>query len=46
MNFLDDNYKLMNNLNEKFNKLKCMDEINSKIIMPNKNHMYMDEIFG
>jgi hypothetical protein len=52
MNFLDDNYKLMNNLNEKFNKLKCMDGTNSKIVMSNENHIYMnesytkDEIFG
>ncbi len=42
----------MNCLDEKFDKLKCMDEINSKIIMLDENHMYinesykMDEIFG
>jgi hypothetical protein len=23
-----------------------MDEINSKTVMPNENHMYNDEIFG
>jgi hypothetical protein len=50
MNFLDDNYKLMNNLGEIFDRLKCMDGINSKIVM--SNHIYMDdnyqndEIFG
>jgi hypothetical protein len=42
----------MNNLDESSNKLNFMDEINSKIVMPNENHMYMhenykmDEIFG
>ncbi len=42
----------MNYLDEKFDKFKCMDEINSKTIMSNENHMYinknykMDEIFG
>jgi hypothetical protein len=42
----------MNCLDEKFDKFKCMDEINSKIIMSDENHMYinknykMDEIFG
>jgi hypothetical protein len=35
MNFLDDNYKLMNYLEEKF-KLKCMDGTNSKIVMLNE----------
>jgi hypothetical protein len=44
MNFLDDNYKLMNYLEEKF-KLKCMDGTNSKIVMSNENHVYMDEIY-
>ncbi len=43
MNFLDDNYKLTNNLDEKFDRLKCMDGINSKTIMLNENHIYMDE---
>jgi hypothetical protein len=33
MNFLDDNYKLTNNLDENFIKLKCMDGTNSKIVM-------------
>jgi hypothetical protein len=32
-------------LDERFNKLKCMDEINSKIVMWNENHMYMDESY-
>jgi hypothetical protein len=45
MNFLDDNYKLTNNLNEKFNNLKCMDGTNSKIVMSNENHIYMDESY-
>jgi hypothetical protein len=35
MNFLDDNCKYTN----------CLDEINSKTIMPNENHMYMDESY-
>ncbi len=43
MNFLDDNYNMMKNLNEKFDRLKCMDGINSKTIMLNENHIYMDE---
>jgi hypothetical protein len=39
-------------LDEIFDKLKYMDGINSKLIMSNENHMYMeenyknDEIFG
>jgi len=45
MNFWDDNYKLMNNLDETFNKLKCMDGINSKILMTNENHISMDESY-
>ncbi len=45
MNFLDDNYKLKNYLDEKFNKLKCMDGTNSKTIMPNEKHIYMDESY-
>jgi hypothetical protein len=42
----------MNFLEEKFIMLKCMDEINSKKVMLDENHMYMDdnykkhEIFG
>jgi hypothetical protein len=42
----------MNCLDERFIMLKCMDEINSKIVMSDENHMYMDdsykkhEIFG
>jgi hypothetical protein len=44
MNFLDDNYKLMNYLEEKF-KLKCMGGTNSKIVMLNENHIYMDESY-
>jgi hypothetical protein len=45
MNFLDDNYKLMNNLDEIFYTLKCIDGINSKIVMPNENHIKMDESY-
>jgi hypothetical protein len=30
-------------LDERFVKLKCMDEMNSKRIMPDENHMYMDD---
>ncbi len=30
---------------ERFDMLKCMDETNSKIVMPNENHMYMDKIY-
>jgi hypothetical protein len=43
--FLDDNYKLTNYLDEKFVKLKCMDGTNSKTIMPNEYHIYMDESY-
>ncbi len=52
MNSLDDNYKLTNNLDEKFDSFKCMDGINSEIVMSNENHIYIDdsykkdEIFG
>jgi hypothetical protein len=52
MNFLDDNYKLMKNLDAKFDGLKCMDGTNSRTIMLDENHTYMgenykkDEIFG
>ncbi len=52
MNILDDNYKLTNNLDEKFDRLKCMDGINSETVMSNENHIYIDdsykkdEIFG
>ncbi len=35
----------MNYLDEKFNRLKCMDGINSKTIMPNENHIYIDESY-
>jgi len=45
MNFLDDNYKLTNNLDENFDKLKCMEGTNSKTIVPNENHIYMDESY-
>jgi len=44
MNFLDDNHE-MNFLDERFDKLKCVDEINSKTIMLNENHTYMDESY-
>jgi hypothetical protein len=30
-------------LDEIFHRLKCMDETNSKIVMLDENHMYMDE---
>ncbi len=43
MNFLDDNYKLMKNLDAKFDGLKCMDGTNSRTIMLDENHTYMDE---
>jgi hypothetical protein len=43
MNFLDDNYKLANNFAEKFSKFKYIDGTNSKIVMSNENHIYMDE---
>jgi hypothetical protein len=43
MNFLDDNYKLTNNLDEFFDRLKCMDGTNSKTIMSDENHIHMDE---
>ncbi len=43
MNFLDDNYKLTNNLDENFDRLKCMDGANSKTIMLDENHIHMDE---
>jgi hypothetical protein len=39
MDFLDDNYKLMNYLDEKIDKLKCMDGIISKTILP-KPHIH------
>ncbi len=45
MNFLDDNYKLMNYLDEIFDTLKCIDGINSKTVMPNENHINMDESY-
>ncbi len=45
MNFLDDNYKQTIFLGERFNKLKCMDDINSKTVMWDENHMYMDESY-
>jgi hypothetical protein len=40
----DDKCKYTNCLDERFDRLKCMVEINSKTIMLNENHMYMDEI--
>ncbi len=42
----------MNNLDETFDRLKCMDGTNSKTVMMNENNIYMDvsynkdEIFG
>jgi hypothetical protein len=44
MNFLDDNYKLTNNLDGKFDMLQCMDGTNSKIVMLDENYKN-DEIF-
>ncbi len=35
----------MNCLDERFDKLKCIDETNSKTIMLDENHMYMDESY-
>jgi hypothetical protein len=45
MNFLDDNYKYTNYLAENFDRLRCMDGINSKIVMLDENHIYMDESY-
>jgi hypothetical protein len=33
----------MNFLDERFDNLKCMDKTNFKTIIPNENHMCMDE---
>jgi hypothetical protein len=35
----------MNYLDEKFDRLKCMDGTNSKTIMLDENHIYMDESY-
>jgi hypothetical protein len=35
----------MNCLDERFVKLKCMDETNYKRVMPDENHMYMDDSY-
>jgi hypothetical protein len=32
-------------LDERFNKLKCVDGINSKIVILDEKHMYMDESY-
>jgi len=45
MKFFDNNYKLMNYLDENFEKSKCMDGTNSKTIMLDENHIYMDESY-
>jgi hypothetical protein len=45
MSFLDDNYKLTNNLDENFDRLKCMDGTNSKTIMLDEKQIYMDESY-
>jgi hypothetical protein len=42
---LDDNYKLINNLDQTFDRLKCMDGINSKTVMTCENNIYMDESY-
>ncbi len=34
-----------NNVDETFDILKCMDGINSKTVMMNENHIYMDESY-
>ncbi len=36
---------IKNFLDEIFDMLKCMDGINSKIVMMDENHIYMDEIY-
>ncbi len=43
MKILDDKYKGTSCLDENSCYLKCMDEINSKTIMLDGNHMNMDE---
>jgi hypothetical protein len=35
----------MNCLDESFDNLKCMDKTNSKIIMLDENHMYMNKCY-
>jgi len=35
----------MNYLDERFDMLKCMNETNSKTVMLDENHMYMDESY-
>jgi hypothetical protein len=45
MNFLDDNYKMMNNLDETFDMFECMDGTNSITIMIDENHISMDESY-
>jgi hypothetical protein len=42
---LDDNYKLTKKLDETFDRLKCMDGINSKTVMIDETHIYMDESY-
>jgi hypothetical protein len=37
---------LTNNLDEKFDRLKCMDGTNFETIMTNENHIYMDESYN
>ncbi len=32
-------------MDENFDKLKCMDETNTKTITPSENHMCMDESY-
>jgi hypothetical protein len=43
MDFLDNNYKLTNYLDEKIDMLKCMDGTNSKIVILDESHIYMNE---
>jgi len=50
--YMDESKKRMKSLDERFVKLKYMDEISFKTIMLDENHMYMNdsykkhEIFG
>jgi hypothetical protein len=42
---MDESPNWMKCLDERFIKLKCIDEIISKQIISNENHMYMDESY-
>ncbi len=43
--YMDESPNWMKCLDERFIKLKCIDEIISKQIISNENHMYMDESY-